>query len=262
MPLVVILVGCKKNAGECKTETDALVTLLRGTDPPIGTPYGLTVDLKADRILIDGKRVELEDLVAMLIEARQHVPASMRREIGEGSGGVFIRVDDSVPWSRVVALSQKLDAGAFDHPTFFSARAPKNAPPPRSPIDDELDKQLGSDDSGGNEATALANAMTKVFKPCKPLDKVFHTLASEDGGDRRERMLLSMSEALPECSCDVDMPALRSVMYRLYQDPHPADAHKIVLAKAGKPIALPAATLWKDAAKQLPEGETIWLVAS
>jgi len=260
MPFVAILVGCKKGAGECKAETEALVKLLRSADKPAFGPYSLTVELGADGIKTRGQHVELGDLAHMLTEGWLQLPKRDVREMGEGTGVVFVRVDDSVPWARVVELADTLATHHFDHPRFFVAHAPNSMPPPRAPIDDELDKLEKSDAS--EKATRYAKMVNKLVQHCEPLQKVFGAVSADEGVDKGELILAGMSEALPECSCDVDMPALRSALYRVYQDPHPAEPRKIALVKTGKPVALPAATPWKDAAAQLPEGQTVWLVAN
>jgi hypothetical protein len=257
---VVAAAGCKggKSAAECKTETDALVKLLREADHSPMLPWQISLDVQADGVKHRGAPIELDAIGAALIKGEGELPMRLQREFG--TGVVVIHVDDAVPWSRVVELADKLAASRFDHPIFYVPRAPTSKPPPRTPTDDDLDKILAA--SPSEQASALAKMASTIVEPCKPLKKVFGAVGADANEDKAEMILLGTSEALPECGCNVDMGALRSVMYRVFEDPHPADARRLVLKKGGKPVALPAATPWKDASKQLPEGETIWLVAN
>ncbi len=258
---LAILVGCKggKSVAECKTETDALVQTLRGADRSPEYPWAMTVELTADGITHRGKRVELAELGNSLAQGRAMLSMREVNQFGGGTGAVAVKVDAGVPWSRVVALAEALAAEGYVHPIFLVPRAPKSKPPPRTAADDELDKTLAKADPA-DKATLYAKTVSKLVEPCKPLKKVFGTVAGEVG-DKTEILIAGTGEALVECQCSVDMPALSSLMFRVINDPDPTDPRRIVLDKSGQPIALPAATPWKDAANQLSEGASVWLAA-
>ena len=264
MPVVTILVGCKggKSADECKTETEALVQTLRSADRPLIYPYAITLELGADGITYLAKHVELADLAGVLANRSKMMSMRERSAYGDGPGTVVVKVKADVPWSRVVALAEALEAEGDIHPIWLVPRAHKGTPPPRTPADDELDKLLAKAPSN-ETAMEYAKMMSKLAEPCAPLKKAFGSVSAvEDPNTRADILIAATGESLPECNCNVDLPALRSLMYRILDDPEPSDPRKVTLTKGGKPIALPAATPWKDAVQQLPEGAAVWLVAT
>jgi hypothetical protein len=145
----------------------------------------------------------------------------------------------------------------FDAPLFVFARPPATPPPPRTWVDDELDRARSTD--GALLAAAAARTGEKVMKSCKPLFEVFGKVAMIEE-DKAGFIVRSVRPALVECGCNVDLAALGTVLWRLLGNEQPTTALGVRLARDATPIALPAKTPWREASRQLtPATTSTWL---
>ncbi len=230
-----------------------------GFDAPV-------VTLTATGLRYEDKRPSFTELGPLLVHAKLRIddvisehryPRDLEGKID--SRHVWLAIDAAAPWGDVVKLTDMLGKVGFDLSTFVFAKPSPVTPPPRSPIDDELDKIVTKD--GGERATKLANAISKVIATCPPLAKVFGDLGSSEGGDKAQELLDNSGPAILACDCNLDVAAYRSVIWRTAGNPHPKTILAVTLATAGTAIALPAATPWAEAQNQLQPGTTVHLVA-
>ena len=273
MPLVAILVGCKGKAA-CKADVDELMTFFRAmdhsmplyfdgdgiklverTDLPRHQPSPTAVIVIGKTIRWQGGEVSLDKLGDRLADYRAWVMKSPRR--GNPSE-INLAIDVNAAWGDVVSVADVAFRSGFTHPAFGFGVPVTVKPPPRVAVDDELDK-IKKEDAGGNRAVELANLMSDIVKSCKPLKKSFGAVGADEGGDKAQMLIDEMGPALLECNCDVDIPALRNVFFAVANNPHPATVIHVDLAKGGKAIALPAATPWSEAQKQLADGAVVTL---
>lgn len=247
--VIALLAACKaKPDPECKAKADALVQTLRNADRSPRYPWGMTLVMTADGLIGRGARIELDGVARVLDAGRAGLSSKEVDQFGGGRGAAAVRIAPDVPWSRVAALADVLEEAGYSHPIFLVPRAPHAKPPPGPPPEPSQSVE---------DAVKVAN---KFVEQCKPLGKVFGRVSSTDE-DLVETFIAGTGSALVECGCTVDMPALGSHLFNLVNDPEPAEPRALTLAKDGTPIALPAATPWKEAAKQLADGP-IRLVAN
>jgi hypothetical protein len=147
------------------------------------------------------------------------------------------------------------------HPWFGFALPPKRVTaPPRSKIDDELDAIRDSDDSS-SKATRFAEMMSRVVKGCPPLAKAFGAVSGDSDESKAETIIRAVEPSLVKCRCNVDVPSLRSGMFRLLYVEKPQSAFEITLDPDATPLVLPSETLWRDAHAKLTPGAHVWIPA-
>jgi hypothetical protein len=157
---------------------------------------------------------------------------------------VYFAIAATMPWSTVVAVVDAARTAGLTQPAFLFEDPATLTPPPRSPMDDKLD-ELAKD--GKVDATAFAKLISEQLAACPAADKAFFRGAG--AGDAA--MIDGLSKALVECKCNVDIPSLRSTLWRLMWDPHPARVLALESSTAGATISLPATTPWSEAQKSL-----------
>jgi hypothetical protein len=123
---------------------------------------------------------------------------------------------------------------------------------------DELDRLTRGDRA--NAATQMARLMKEQFRSCPALAKVFDSIARDEGGDKAGEMIEGTGPALLDCNCSVDVPNVRSLLYRSLANTHPTTELVVRVMHDAPPLALPAATPWRDAAAKLVA--RAWLVAT
>jgi len=284
MPLIVALFACGKSKAQCKTDVDELmaffhamdhsmplywgddVKLVERPDLPKKTPAEAPVVLVAKTVRMNGVEIAVDTLTERLSASREKIQQNIAmgkvsRSHPPDANEIVLVIDASASWDKVAQVAQAAAAAGFTHPAIAFGLPVTTKPPPRVPVDDKLD-ELKKMDASGNKATELANLMSKIVKNCKPLQKAFGSVASDEGVDKAQLLIEEMGPALLACNCDVDIPALRNVFYAVANNPHPATVIHLDLTKGGKPIALPAATMWSEAQKQLADGAAVWLSAT
>jgi hypothetical protein len=225
-------------------------TLVLRTDVPVTAGrYGPTIVITRDGATLDG--MPLGDLVVR----RRLEDAHDRRAM------VYVAVDEAAPWSEVQAVVHRLVAADLMHPSFGFARpATPVTRPPRSKIDDELDRlQNGTDSS--HKATDLAKMVQEIVKGCPAIIKVFGEVAVESGESKAARIVRAIEPSLVACNCNLDLPAFRSVMFRLLYVEKAQSALEITLDPEATPLVLPPDTPWRDANAKLTPGAHVWIPA-
>ena len=263
LAITVLLAACGgKSANECRTEAESLATLLRETPHEMsplmpqqdvtlvkrsdlrdaGTWKAIVVVATAERTTSQGSPIGGAGDLRDLLELRRNGGATK-------DYGVYFQLDRATPWSKVVEL---VDAKRVGHTQigFAFATGDKLTPPPRTPIDDKLDALMSG--PANNRAVELARLIETTITDCPALTEEFGKVG-ESTESKADIIIKGLAPALVECKCDVDMPALRSVMWRLMA----VEPNLKVLAfdaTSGAKLAFPAATTWEVASKRLSPG--------
>lgn len=274
--VVALLAGaaCGKSESECRAEAQGLQALLRAADtgpsvlyvdrdialvprPELAATardltYGDVVTINRDgRVRFQGVRdYGAREAIDEVYRARA------RRGGGDGDGDgkeptLYLVIDAAAPWGVVSALVDHVKALELTGRVGFVfgvATAP-STPPPRNWMDDKLDKVLAGEPS--ERATGLAKALEPVVKPCAALSRLFGQVGSEAAENKSKVIIDGLEAALVECRCDLDVPALRSAMYRVLHDDHPAGAHLVTVDTDGTRVSAPDTAVWRDVAGQV-----------
>ena len=85
---------------------------------------------------------------------------------------------------------------------------------------------------------------------------------TSDGTREKVGVILDgLEKALPQCSCNVDMPSLRSVMFQLIARATDVGVVSIEVGPGGEALALPGATTWAEASPKVKAGRMTLRVA-
>ena len=270
------LLGCKRGGEDCPARAEelgrfltsmdhdmSLVALDEGLEPvrrddlaPLEPALSPVVQVRPDAITFQGDRVaDAAELGVRLAEARAGAEevAEMTPERERGAlRRLHLVLDRRTTWDTAVQVTDAAREAGYTEVIFVFARPPATPPPPRSAVDDELDRALQKDSS--ERATEAARIAERIVKGCAAIERLFGSVASTPGEDKAARLLAGVGPALVECDCAVDIPALRSVLWRIAGNPRPLSAVTVELAPDAPPITLPAATTWEKAAARLQRG--------
>jgi hypothetical protein len=271
--LVGLAAACGKDGkseSECRGEARELQALLRAADtgpsaiyvdrditlvprPELAAtardlPYGPVVTINRDgRYRFGGERDLGAYDVAHQVSLEYEKSAKHRRP-DDQEPVVYLVIDAAAPWGPVYSVVDYIES--FEVPgrigfVFGVATAP-STPPPRTWMDDKLDQVLAGEPS--QRAVELAKAVSDVVKPCPALARVFGQVGGVAAEDKATALIDALEAALVECRCDLDVPALRSAMYRVLHDDLAAGAELVTQARDGKVISAPQSALWRDVA--------------
>lgn len=268
--LLVCVVSCGKSAKECKADAEALATLLRETphDPEMfvlagrhlvvredltdkrGLGYAPVLDITKAGFAIQGEAIDAAALPAKLAAIHEQGTEHWRGR-GSDPDRIYFVIDEDVTWDHVVAAFDAAEAAGFVKEAFvFEYPAKKVVPPPRSAVDEKLDK-LRADPDAANKATRLAEMLTATVKRCKSVQKLFSGVAAFEGESKADYIIEGLPEALVECECNVDLPEFRSIMWRMLATEHQTRVYELAPRVRDETIALPATTPWAEASKKL-----------
>ncbi|NVB84918.1 MAG: hypothetical protein HOV81_41510 [Kofleriaceae bacterium] len=268
--MLVCVVGCGKSAKECKTDAEALATLLRETphEPEMfvlagrhlvarpdltdkrGFGYAPVLDITKAGFAMQGEPIAQAELSTKLATIHDQ---GAQHWMGRGSDPdrIYFAIDGDVTWDRVVMAFEAAEAAGLVKEAFvFEYPSKPLTPPPRSAVDAELDK-LQADPDAANKASRLAEMMSTRVKRCKSLQQLFGGVAAVEGEDKADFIITGLAEALVECECNVDMPELRSIMWRVLATQHQTRVYEFAPRVRDETIAFPATTTWADASKKL-----------
>jgi hypothetical protein len=244
---LLLLAGCKQtDPSVCRRQAEELGTFLSTMDHDVVVPASHNLQIRAGTIELEDKPVvdaELRDRLAER-QARSKAP-------------LHILIDETTPWERVVMALTSAHTVGITKPILVFPRPPKGSPPPPSAADAELDAALAANKDG--VATAFASYLEKLAARCPQLIEVFGEVAAHQGRDRATHMLSSMGPAVGECGCKVDIPRLRTTMWRFVGNPNPTTSLELEVVPDGKVIELPATTPWREASRSFSPGtRRIW----
>lgn len=174
-PLIalVFLAGCKNDPAECRKQADELVALLDAADtggqlfqiaptqlvlrtdlPKQDLVPAPTVTLNATDIVYQGSLVTLDELGDRL----EATVAAIKDGLAMGRGprhhprDVFFVIDRATPWSVVAGAVTAAQQAGMTEPAFVFAVPNSAKRPPRTKLDDDIDK-LGRDGSRATHRT-------------------------------------------------------------------------------------------------------------
>jgi hypothetical protein len=275
--------GGGKDAAVCRQEAAALGELLSTIDhempavyvsgaklvlrselPAARFPYAPQITITGEGLSLEGREVAIAELEERLVDA--HAMAINEKELGRpGSRDrdltlAHVAAAEDAAWKDVAGALRALHAAGYVRPAIWFARpAPEVKRPPRSKIDDELDRiQHGGDTA--NKATEFARVMEKLVKGCGPMVEAFGQVAVDTGESKAETIIRAIEPSLVKCNCNVDMPSFASAMFRLLYIEQPLTAFRVTIdPAAAAPITLPPSTAWRNAHQRLAPGATVWL---
>ncbi|HEV7557888.1 MAG TPA: hypothetical protein VGO00_20620, partial [Kofleriaceae bacterium] len=262
--IAALLGGCgnsgKFSPDECSNDAWALSKLLESADrdtvpvmsinlvtrtdlPKVSASPHVPVVLVGKYIVVQGRITEAADLVLQLSDVRDRITSL--KQAGIPQHGVLVAIDATATWSEVVAVTDALHAAYYDEPSFVFARPRTTPAPPRSDVDAKLDAVAKSGDLSVNvmETARLLNAN---ISKCPSLKKLFNSVGGVEG-NKDAIVIQGVGPALIECSCKVDMPGLRSILWRMFTGNQPTSAVQTTLATDGTAIELAGDTPWSEA---------------
>jgi hypothetical protein len=256
--LVAAACGKGKSAADCKAETSKLVTDLETLEqaPPIPfdsrlafasrpdaakreMPWAPVINISPDKMVVGYHQTNIEGLVEML--AMEMETSSRKRP---PPGTVYVAIDKATPWSRIAPIGPPLLAAGYSHLILLFGVPVANAKP--SAIDTEL---AGKDPA--ERATFLAQRMTKTIASCRPMQKVFGSVASVEGDQKTPILFQGIREALPACGCSLNMTELRDELVAAVRTAVSIRVLDVTLAPDGAELAFSAGESWGDIATKI-----------
>ncbi|MCE9578138.1 MAG: hypothetical protein K8W52_33740 [Deltaproteobacteria bacterium] len=271
---IVTTAGCSgsKSQATCRSDAHELATLLTAINrpsyqidpdvhlvarPSLALPAvrpALVVEVRASGVSLDGDPVVDRDSLPARLTAR----AGELSRYGIQAPRVRLAIDATARWSEIVQVADAAAAAGIPEIELMFAVPPVAVtPPPRTAVDDELDRAT-KDADASDKATRFAQLVARVAEPCPALTRVFGALATP-GEDKATALIAGIEPALIECQCAADVSALRSLLFRLLDDRHPAAPLSVTIAATGRTVTLPAATPWSEASAQLTLDEPVHL---
>jgi hypothetical protein len=200
-----------------------------------------------------------------LIEALTAAESELRKAIADGNvpkrdppdpRRMILVVDRRVTWQDVVVALGAATHSGFSLIDFVFGRPPATPPPPRTRVDDELDKL--KPDADGNMSGVLAEYTRPKVQACPGLVRAFGN-ASATAADPTQTLLAAVGPALIDCGCAVDPAEMRSLFWRVAGNPHPLLIVEVSLDADAKAFAVVQTTKWRDVAKQFAvAGKPTW----
>ena len=273
---LAMLLGCGgKKAADCKLEAEELYTLLK-TTPHQASPFypqqgltlvfrtdlgvtpiapGLVVSVMPTVLMFQGMTFgDTAALVDQVTKSRDNAPRMRDRTIKQ----VYLQLDKSTRWSQVVELAKAFEGAGFTIGFAFETGA-KLTPPPRSPIDDKLDA-LMADKDAANKATKLATMAKDVVDGCPALAKSFSAVSSVEGEDKAEILIERTKEGLIDCNCKIDVPELRSMLWRVMAvEPAVQVVTYSSILRGDNKVATRATATWAEIGPKLPKVDSVQL---
>jgi hypothetical protein len=252
--IVVLVTACGSKEKQCGPEAYELEEYLKRTDKGLNW-----LDVEGVKLV---ERTDLEKRFAqqsLVLRVRRGMPVDVADSIQQlryssGQLGQRVKTDQvalliegDVPWEDVVGASNAAMSAGAEKVVFVFAAKPAVEPPPRTKIDDDLDR---AEKEPGMRAQRMAEIGKALIDPCVPLAKAFGKVAYSDA-DRETQLIKAVTPALLECDCKIDMGALRSWLYRLVASKPLAVIDVIVSPESPNRIELPPETPWREAQKKL-----------
>lgn len=200
-----------------------------------------------------GSRDELADRLSAAHDAISEGVRDGRYPGHQDPDLIAIVADEHVPLAQVAAAVDAAQASGFTSAMFVFRRTPTK-PPPRTAVDEEIDKIVASGDPA-DKAAALAKLASEKIDACPALKKVFSEV-SPDGDDKAKHIIDGIEPALNACGCAADPYMVRSLIGRVLYVSEPTSVLRVKLDPSAP--AIHAAT-WGEASKRLtPATKAVW----
>ena len=287
MLAVIVLAGCGSSgdadpapAAACEARATDLAAWATTVDHRYGGSFMARDNLIEDRDaapLAAGFRVAVGVEVtrdAISVNSRPSADAKAiteRIEDARGAGpagAVVFFIDRDAPTSLLaVAAAGAVAANARDVQLAVARPVTPLPPPPRSSVTDELAATAGG--SSTDRAVGVARVLRRVIAGCPGMIRAFGAVGeSSHAASKAQAIIDALRPALVECSCNVDLDALRSTMWAIMGPGvyPPAGLVAVTLASSDdRSAAIATGATWADAAPAVfaaaTAGERVRIVA-
>jgi len=208
---------------------------------------------------ISKKRTWVENQVARPDQLDDLMQETAKQAKNLGRGGqeetklprLLLAVDRDASWSRVVAVHDAAARAGFAQISllFTPYGAATTKRPGPSSIDGQLDTIQRMTDPV-KKVPRLAKLTRRICSSCPPLDKVFKTLSVTNPDTKARVITRFLPEAVAECECAVDLPALKAILWTMLERPSMiVEQFDITKKPSGeyKDLELPPKTPWHKA---------------
>jgi hypothetical protein len=240
------------SAKSCQVQADELAAMLRSPAfqlSPIGAVHGVALPIRTD---VRGQA--LPEAPVLIIRSTE---TSFQGLIGgdvaaalesarEKADRLYMQIDRGTPFSRVVDAITLAKTAGFTTQSFVFTGA-KLPGPPRSAADERLDKIVATQDE--NTLSELTKLVQEVISPCPELQRSYAALASAQ--DRWKHLAETTPAAVLACNCKVDVPSLRSVLWRVFAAQIEIPVITVEIVDDGPTLAAAASSTWDHVSKQL-----------
>lgn len=223
----------------------------RGENAPV-------VGVGSDSVTYQGARIDGRDDLASKLAATHHnsVADRDRKDVGPDATDpdlFAVVADERAPMASVAMAVDAAEASGFSKAMFVFRRTPA-APPPRSAVDDEIDKIVASRDPV-DRASAFAKLASDKIDACPALKKLFGAVSAV-GDDKAKIIIDGIEPSLNACACAADPATVQSLVGRILYNSEPAGVLRVTLDRNAPPIH---AATWGEASKQLtPATKAVW----
>lgn len=228
------------------------ITLVSRSDvPPTPPPSGIEIHVTREGALYLGEPLDAPGV-------RDRLERDARRPRGGTERGLlYLVIAEDARWADVAhATAVGWEADLVELALAFARPPVPVTPPPRSRIDDDLERIRDSVEPG-QKATELARLLQGVVRGCPALVRAFGSVAGVEGESKADTLMRAIEPALVECNCSLDMRSLSSALFWLLYVDKPTSAFRITLAADGEPIELPPDTPWRDAHARFSPGARV-----
>lgn len=163
---------------------------------------------------------------------------------------IHLLVDPKATWATVAAVATTLRAEGVKRVGLVFDVPYKVEKPGPSPMDRQIDR-LKKLPQPARRQEELARLWTEMVRPCPPLAEGFAALAAADPSRRQSSMHAMVPAALLRCSCAVDIPQFKTLLFATIFADIPKGVIWVTLDPKGKRVRLPAATPWSSAYEKL-----------
>ena len=259
--LTIGLFGCGKSKETCQRESADLATMFASMDtkrgietrfvklvqrdelPIAADEFGVVLEVSAEGIRSAG-------ITETPSEPQVVIDLLLQKWRGSKLPRLILAIDSGVHWLQLTSLFTGLEATGFSEVALvFARKAVTSTPPPRTAFDlklDEAEKAMPSE-----RATQVAQLASELVKDCEAINTLFASVGGEE--DKTNTMIKGLPPALVECRCKCDVPALKSLMYRLLANRAPTTTIHVKLR--GEKLALRGELAWSETSLQLREGQ-------
>jgi hypothetical protein len=274
----VLAFGCDKggmSAAACKREAAALRDLLvaAAAEPPTFDVGDVTLVMRTDLprdllqyspvVRVEKNGIRLDDIAihdmeqlraeldkaAATIEERIARGAIRLRDMREPQRSHLV-IDAGTPVAKIVTVFEAMTKSKLPAVAFVFGTPQSVKPPPRSSIDPEIDQLMASADVS-DRATRMAELMNKEVARCPAAQKVFGSVGADESNDKALIVAEGINESLPECGCNVDIPRVRSLLFRIIYVEKPVRLLPLDPKAPPEEIAVNPTATWADLSKQL-----------
>jgi hypothetical protein len=210
------------------------VTLAAIPASPSPLVPGLVVTVTADDMRVSGASADAAALKQALADARAATPLYV--------------IDVRTPWRAVKAATDAALAAGIPAVVFvFRAEGRSLAAPEPSSIDRPLDEAAAGGPLDGSIPAG-------VFSRCREASELLSGMVTLGADERFAKVAAELPGAIARCGCDVEVPAVKRLMWAWWGRDAPGAPYTgvtVKLARGGAAVTAPPETPWADAHRAL-----------